>query len=258
MKWVPINQAADYFQCSSRTIRRKIKIGKLSSKLSNGMRMVWVAEHVHTVSSHTVSIPKDRYVMRLFELYEGLSTLRMRFEGPLEMADFLEYTSPPTSQGKASDFHTNCRFFFEHLDTCFRQVDRLLNTFDLDQTVLLTIYRTVVILQTHWQESGLYLQEEQMEEKVKGSSDTLAIFTHLVEQARMLLLLCAQQSPSETESHAMLVQGKVLGGEAQPQNLLPDDIVPQPSIIVTAFKGRKKDNPALNKKMANDNREKQG
>ena len=168
-------------------------------------------EHVHTVSSHKSTVPKERYVIRLFELYEGLSTLRMRFEGPLEMADFLEYAFPSSSQGKASEVHKNCRFFFDHLDTCFRQVDQVLNTFDLDQDVLLTLYRTLVILNTHWLESRLPFHEEQMEEKVKGQSDTSTIFDHLLDQVKMLLLLCVQQSPSETETHTVRMQRKILG-----------------------------------------------
>jgi hypothetical protein len=227
MSWATISQAAEFFHCSSRTIRRKIKIGKLSTKLSNGMRMVWLAEQVHTVSSHKASIPKERYVIPLFELYEGLSIVRMRFESPLEMADFLEYAAPPSSQGKASEFHKNCRFFFENLDKSFRQVDRLLNTFDLDRTVLLTLYRTFVILKTHWQESGLYLHEEPLEEKVKGQSDTLAIFHHLLEQARMLLLLCAQQSSSETESHMVMVKKGILEMAPSPRIEIQEDLASQ-------------------------------
>ena len=168
MAWLPLTDAAEVYQCSTRTLRRYITKGKLTSKLSNGQRLVWFAEQIHTVSSHESTVPKERYAMRLFELYEGLCTLRMRFEGPLHMADFLEYASPPASQEKASEFHKNYRFFFENLDACFRQVDTLLNTFDLDQSILLTLYRTVVILTTHWQESGFYLHEEPMEEKVKG------------------------------------------------------------------------------------------
>jgi hypothetical protein len=198
--------------------------GTLTSKLSQGKRLVWFEEQVHTVSSHNHSIPKDRYVMRLFELYEGLSTLRMRFEGPLEMADFLEYASPPSSQGTASEFHKCCRFYFEHLDTCFRQVDKLLNTFDLDQIVLRSLYRTLVILTTHWQESGLYLHEEQMEEKGKGPSDTLAIFNNLLEQVRMLLRHCAQQSSTETESHAFMVQKGILEVAQQPRKEIQEDL----------------------------------
>jgi hypothetical protein len=258
MAWLPLTDAADVYQCSTRTLRRYISKGKLTSKLSDGLRMVWFAEQIHTVSSHKQSIPKERYVIRLFELYEGLCTLRMRFEGPLHMADFLEYASPPSSQGQRANFTNNCRFFFEHLDTCFRQVDKLLNAFELDQSTLLTLYRTVVILKTHWQESGLHLHEEPMEEKVRGQRDTSTMLTHLVEHVRMLLHLCAQQSPSETESHAMLVQGKILGGEPQPQNVSPEDNIPQPSIIVTASKGRGKRNPASNKKATNDNGEIQG
>jgi hypothetical protein len=197
MAWLPLTDAAEVYQCSTRTLRRYISKGTLTSKLSNGQRLVWFAEQVHTVSSHQHSIPKERYVIRLFELYEGLSALRMRFECPLEMAGFLNYASPPSSQGKASEHYENYRFFFENLDTCFRQVDKLLNTFDLDQTVLLTLYRTLVIIKTHWQESGLHFHEDQMEEKVKGQRDTSTIFDHLVEHVRMLLHLCAQQSPSE-------------------------------------------------------------
>ncbi len=230
MAWLPLTDAAEVYRCSTRTLRRYITKGTLTSKLSNGQRMVWFEEHVHTVSTHKQAIPTERYVMCLFELYEGLSTLRMRFEGPLKMADFLEYASPPSSQEKTSDLNKNCRFFFENLDKSFRQVDRLLNTFDLDQTVLLTLYRTLVILTTHWQESGLYLQEEQMAEKVKGQSNTLAIFTHLLDQVRRLLRLCAQQSSTETESHAVVVQKGIMDVETRSRTDNQDDRVSPPQI----------------------------
>ncbi len=231
MAWKTLAEAAKFFRCSSRTMWRRIKKGTLISKPSNGVRMVWIIEEeVHTVSSHKPSIPKERYVMRLLELFEGLFIVRMRFEGQLEMAEFLDYASPPSSQGKASEFHKNCRFFFEHLDTCFRQVDQLLNTFDLDQTVILTIYRTLVILNTHWQASGLHLHEEQMEEKGKGSSDTLAIFNHMLNQVRMLLLLCAQQSSTETESHAVMVQKGIMDVETRSRTDSQDDRVSHPQI----------------------------
>ena len=235
MAWLPLIDAAEVYRCSTRTLRRYISKGTLTSKLSNGQRLVWFEEQVHTVSSHHHSIPKERYAIRLFELYEGLSTLRMRFEGPLEMADFLEYASPPSSQGKASEFHTSCRFFFEHLDTCFRQVDKFLNTFDLDQTVLLSIYRTVVILKTHWQESGLHLHEEQMGEKVKGSSDTLVIFTHLLEQVRMLLLLCAQQSSTETVSQSFVAKKGIVEVGSDSHAVTHEDLVSQIPMEETPF-----------------------
>ena len=253
MAWLPLTDAAEVYQCSTRTLRRYISKGQLTSKLSNGQRMVWYAEQVHTVSSHKSTVPKERYVMRLFELYEGLCTLRMRFEGPLNMADFLEYASPPSSQGKASEFHKNCRFFFEHLDTCFRQVDQLLNTFDLDQTVMLTIYRTLVILNTHWQASGLHLHEEQMEEKVKGQSDTSTIFDHLLEQVRMLLLLCIQQSPSETETHTVMMQRKILGAGQQARFTSQDDLAAQAKINVIAARRKTKKMPPLHTKIEDAN-----
>jgi hypothetical protein len=231
--------------------------GTLTSKLSQGKRLVWFEEHVHTVSSHHHSIPKDRYMMRLFELYEGLSTLRMRFEGPLEMADFLEYASPPSSQEKTSDLNKNCRFFFEHLDRCFRQVDKLLNTFDLGQITLLTLYRTLVVLTTHWQEAGLHLHEEPMEEKVKGQSNTLAIFNHLLEQVRMLLQLCAQQSPSETETHTVMMQRKILGAGQQPRFASQNGIAVQEPIAVSASRRETKNKPPLNTKIGDANVESQ-
>jgi hypothetical protein len=169
------------------------------------------------------------------------------------MADFLEYASPPSSQEQRSPFNTNCRFFFEHLDTCFRQIDKLLNTFELDQTVLLAVYRTLVILQTHWQESGLYLHEEQMEEKVKGQRATSIIFNHLVEHVRMLLHLCAQQTPSETETHTVRMQRNILGAEQQPSGSSQDDLAAQPPIAVMASRRKTKKKPSLHTKIVDAN-----
>lgn len=249
MAWLPLTDAAEVYQRSARTLRRYITKGTLTSKLSNGQRLVWFAEQVDTVSSHNHSIPKERYVMRLFELYEGLCALRMRFEGPLEMADFLEYASPPSSQEQRSPFNNNCRFFFEYLDTCFRQIDKLLNTFELDRTVLLTVYRTLVILQTHWQESGLYLHEEEMEEKMKGQRATSIIFHHLVEHVRMLLHLCAQHTPSETETHTVRMQRNMLDVGQHAKFPSQENSAVQPPIAVMASKRKTKKKPSRNTKI---------
>ena len=80
MPWLSLTDVAEIYSCSTRTIRRKIKRGNLTSKLSDGLRMVWLSEQVHTVSSHKSTVPKERDMIPLFELYEGLSILRMPCE----------------------------------------------------------------------------------------------------------------------------------------------------------------------------------
>ena len=206
MPWLPLNDAAQIYQCSTRTLRRYISKGQLTSKLAEGQRMVWLAEQVQTVSTHKKSIPKERYIPFIFELFEGLSSLRMRFEGPLEMADFLEKAAPPFLQEKTLRSNKHYKFFFEHFDRCFREIDQLLNSFELDLTIFRNIYRMLVILKSHWQESGLYLYEERAEEPVKMKNETLLLLDHLIDQVRHLLVLSAQQSSTETESHSVLVQ----------------------------------------------------
>ena len=223
MPWLSLIEAAEVYQRCPRTLRRYIHDGKLTSKLTNGSAWSGWPNRSPRFLLTSKGIPKERYGMRMFDLYEGLFTLRMRFEGPLEMAEFLENASPPSSQEKALAFHKNCRFFFDHLDTCFRLVDKLLNNLELDQLALLTLYRTLVILKTHWQESGLYLREEQMEKNMKWQRDTLTILSHLLEQVRVLLLLCAQQFTTETESRAVLIK-KAMTGEERVTRLVNQNV----------------------------------
>jgi len=224
MTWLPLTDAAEIYSCSTRTIRRKIKIGKLTSKLSDGLRMVWLAEQVHTLSSHTHAFPKEREMIPLFELYEGLSLLRMRFESPLEMADWFDRCAPPSPKGHFDNVYQTWRFFFEQLDFCFHQIDSLLTSYEMNQTTFQNIYRTLVILKSHWQESGLHLQEDKAEGKIAENTKTLVLLSHLLEQVRRLLLFCPQSSSSETVSRSLLVQKGIMGVGTQPRTEMQDDI----------------------------------
>jgi hypothetical protein len=206
MPWLTLTDLAAIHLCSTRTIRRNIKRGKLTSKLSEGLRMVWLAEQVHTVSSHKSPVPKERDMIPLFELYEGLSLLRMRFNSSLEMADWLECCAPPSPNGPFDHVSQTWRFFFEQLDFCFHQVDTLLTSYEMNPTIFRNTYRTLVTLTSHWQESGFDLQEDNAEGKMPENIKTLPLLKHLLGHVRRLLLLCPHPSSSETVSRSLVVQ----------------------------------------------------
>jgi hypothetical protein len=233
MPWLSLTDAAEIYSCSTRTIRRNIKRGKLTSKLADGLRMVWLAEQIHTVSSHKSTVPKERDMIPLFELYEGLSILRMRFKNSLEMADWLDRCAPPSPNGHFDNLYQTWRFFFEQLDFCFHQVDRLLTSYEMAQTILRNTYRTLVTLKSHWQESGLHLQEDKAEAKMAENTKTLALLNHLLEQARRLLLLCPQSSSSETVSRSLVVQKGIVDVGLDSHAVTHEDLVSQPPIAET-------------------------
>jgi len=255
MSWIPIATAAQVFKCSRRTIRRRIVSGMFVSKLSNGLRFVWMEERVDTVSSHKHDIPKERLLVPLFELYEGLCTLRMRFEGPLEMEDWLTQCVPPSPQGTSTQNGKQWKFFFDHLDSCFRKVDALLEDFYLNQTILRNLYRTLVILKSHGQEAGIYLVSEKTGDQGTPSPETLKLFEHLLQQVRTLLLLSVQSSSSESVSSSFSFRKSFLDIGAQGMGKVkekhvspPPTNVGKPSISETmksipATKGTKHEKP---------------
>lgn len=235
MPWLSLTDAATTYSCSTRTIRRKIEGGKLTSKLSDGLRMVWLAEQVHTMSSHKSLAPKKRAMIPLFELYEGLSLLRMRFEGSLEMADWLDRCAPPSPNGHVDTLSQTGKFFFDKLNVCFHQVDTLLTSDEMARTVLWNTYRTLVILKSHWQESGFHLQEDQVEPKMAENTKTFALLSHGLEQVRRLLLLCPQPSSSETVSRSLVVQEGVVEVGSDSHAVTHEDLVSQMPMEETPF-----------------------
>jgi hypothetical protein len=234
MPWLTLTDLAAIHLCSTRTIRREIKRGKLTSKLSEGLRMVWLAEQVHTVSSHKSPVPKERDMIPLFELYEGLSLLRMRFNSSLEMADWLECCAPPSPNGPFDHVSQTWRFFFEQLDFCFHQVDTLLTSYEMNPTIFRNTYRTLVTLKSHWQESGLHLQEDKVDPKMPENIKTLTLLHHGLEHVRRLLLLSPQPSSSKTVSRSLLVQEGVVDVGPHFHAVTQEDFVSQPPMAETS------------------------
>ena len=203
--------------------------------------MIWLAEQIHTVSSHKSTVPKERYMIPLFELYEVLSILRMRFKSSLEMADWLDRCAPPSPNGHFDNLYQTWRFFFEQLDFCFHQVDRLLTSYEMAQTIFRNTYRTLVILKSHWKETDLYLQEDKVEPKMAENTKTLALLNHGLEQVRRLLLLSPQPSSSETVSRSLVVQEGVVDVGPHSRAVTHEGLVSQPPIEQTlSITGTKK------------------
>jgi hypothetical protein len=227
MPWLSPTDLAAIYSCSTRTIRRKIKRGTLISKLSGGLRMVWLAEQIHTVSSHKSMVPKERDMIPLFELYEGLSILRMRFERPLEMAAWLERCAPPSPNGPFDNVYQSWRFFFDQLDFCFHQIDTLLTSYEMNPTIFRNTYRTLVTLKSYWQESGLHLQENKVEPKIPENTKTLALLNDGLAHVRRLLLLSPQPSSCETVSRSLVVQEGVVNEGSDSHAETHEDFVSQ-------------------------------
>jgi len=234
MPWLSLTDAAEIYSCSTRTIRRKIKTGTLTSKLTAGLRMVWLAEQVHTVSSHHSTVPKERYLIPLFELYEGLSLLRMRFKSPLEMADWFDRCAPPSPNGNLDSVSQTWRFFFEQLDFCFHQIDTLLTNFEMDPIMFRNTYRILVTLKSNWQESGFHLHEDKVEPTMVEQTKTLTVLNHLLEQVRTLLLLGPQPSSSETVSRTLVVQEGILDVGPHPHAVTQEELVSPPPVEETS------------------------
>ena len=228
MPWLSLADAADTSSCSPRTIRRNIERGKLFSKLAGGLRMVWLAEQVHTVSSHQSPVLKEGDRIRLFELYESLSILRMRFERPLEMAAWLERCAPPSPKGDFDNFYQSWRFIFDQLDFCFHQIDTLLTSHELNPTIFRNSYRTLVTLKSYWQESGLHLHEDKVEPPMPEKTKTLALLNDGLAHVRRLLLLCPQPSSSETLSQALVVQEGIVNEGSHSHAVAHEDLVSPP------------------------------
>ena len=203
--------------------------------------MVWLAEQIHTVSSPTHAFPREGYMIPLFELYEVLSILRMRFKSSLEMADWLDRCAPPSPNGHFDNLYQTWRFFFEQLDFCFHQVDRLLTSYEMAQTIFRNTYRTLVILKSHWKETDLYLQEDKVEPKMAENTKTLALLNHGLEQVRRLLLLSHQPSSSETVSRSLVVQERVVDVGPHSHAVTHEDLVSQsPMEEISPITGAKK------------------
>lgn len=50
--WVTIKEAIDYLGMSERTIRRHVAEGKITSRLENGRRLLYVGNHVKNANGH--------------------------------------------------------------------------------------------------------------------------------------------------------------------------------------------------------------
>jgi hypothetical protein len=212
--------------------------------------MVWLAEQVHTVSSHQSPVLKERDMIPLFELYEGLSILRMRFERPLEMAAWLDHCAPPSPNRAFDNFYQSWRFIFDQLDFCFHQIDTLLTSYEMNPTIFRNTYRTLVTLKSYWQESGLHLHEDKVEPPMSEKTKTLALLNDGLAHVRRLLLLCPQPSSSETLSRALVVQEGVVNEGSPSHAVAHKDLVSPPPMEKTFLisGGKKKKISKIGKK----------
>ena len=253
MAWLPLQEFAEVKQCSTRTIRRQIQRGQITSKkMANGRRMIWLSEEVHTVTSPRPPVSREQYMVPLFEIYEGLCTLRSRFEGPLQMGEWLENCG--ISQGNAAASYESCAFFFKHLDQCFQQIDQLILKNRLDPLIIKDLYRTLVILRSHWQEAALYSQEERGDQ-VTVKTKTLDIFDHLISQVRNLILMSIKNTDAESVSHVMSCQRNLVATETQLMPTMPQESssVPQTDTVILQVPD-KEETPVSSKKKSQSSR----
>lgn len=186
----------------------------------------------------------------LFELYEGLSILRMRFERPLEMAAWLDHCAPPSPNRAFDNFYQSWRFIFDQLDFCFHQIDTLLTSYEMNPTIFRNTYRTLVTLKSYWQESGLHLHEDKVEPPMSEKTKTLALLNDGLAHVRRLLLLCPQPSSSETLSRALVVQEGVVNEGSPSHAVAHKDLVSPPPMEKTFLisGGKKKKISKIGKK----------
>lgn len=203
MSWMPITQAAQVRKVSPRTIRRWLTAGLIRSEFSNGLRLVWIEEHVYTQSSPRLHPSKNQYLMNLFHLYEGLAILRTRYEAPLEFATWLARCAPQASQPREIK---RWEFFFRQLDRCFRRIDRLIEDLTLDQVILRDTYRVLVVLKAHWKESGIRVSFAEAGEGGAIDTETVTLFDQLLDQLRKLLITSTQFPASEIHSSSIFIK----------------------------------------------------
>ena len=192
--WGSISQAAKIHKVTTRTIRRWIQADLLLSDRSKGLLVVWLEEEIQTKTSVRHDRPQKQHGMTLFRLYEGLALLRARCEGPLNMSEWLARSAPDVFQPPQLK---QWEFLFRHFDRCYRRIDKILEDFRLDPVSLLETYRTLVILKTHWQESGIRVVSDQLGEERELEAETLQILDDLVTHARTLLLASQHTASSE-------------------------------------------------------------
>ena len=157
----------------------------------------------------------------------------MQFEGPLTMENWLTQCAPPSPPWDPTQYEKQWPFFFVHLDSCFRKSDTLLEGFQWGQTILLEIYRTLMILESHWQELGIHIVSERTGEEGPLDTETLNLFEHLLHQVRTLLLLTSQSSASESVSSAFLFQKTFLDIGVRRMGKVKEKQVSQPTIEVS-------------------------
>ena len=177
---------------SLRTVQRLVAAHTLSSRMEQGRRLVLIGADEDRVRANAPPSLTPALLPHLFDLLEGFTRLRLMARRAVEEAKTAEpfrafpdlWDAPSVAQWqKLSD----------RIVTAHQLVSGLVATLQLDQPVVLQVYRALIRIQLLWTDyearSG---EEEPLSRHQTQERDPERLIAQLLEQARALLTGCVQ------------------------------------------------------------------
>ena len=149
MPWVSIREASEMLQVSLRTVQRMATTHTLSSRMEQGRRLVLIGADEDRVRGTAAPALRPALLPHLFDLLEGFTRLRLMARRAVQHAHAAEpfrafpclWEAPSVAQWqKLSD----------RIVTAHQLVGGLVATLQLDQPVVLQVYRALIRIQLLW------------------------------------------------------------------------------------------------------------
>ena len=214
MPWVSIREASEMLQVSLRTVQRLVAVHTLSSRMEHGRRLVLIGADEDRVRANAAPGLTPVLLPHLFDLVEGFTRLRLMARRAVEEAKAAEpfrafpdlWDAPSVAQWqKLSD----------RIVTAHQLVSGLVATLQLDQPVVLQVYRALIRIQLLWTDyearSG---EEEPLSRHQTQERDPERLIAQLLEQARALLTGCLRSR--ETPDVQPVSGDGVIGNDGGP------------------------------------------
>lgn len=192
MPWVSIREASEMLQVSQRTVQRLVATHTLPSRMEQGRRLVLIGADEDCAHATSQPVLTPSLLPHLFDLLEGLTTLRLMARLAVEDAKAAEpLLTLPGMEGAPTVAHwqTLC----DRVVGCHQLVDRLVADLRLDQPRLYRVYRALITLRFLWTEYNVRNGEpEPLITQRPQESQTDTLITQLIGHVRALLLGCVK------------------------------------------------------------------
>ena len=193
MPWVSIREAAEMLKLSTRTIERMVAAGTLRKRMERGLRLVLLGPDGDLASGQGGGPLDPELLEHLFDVFEGLWTLRVRSYGLLVAQKALEHVFAAFHGHEGQATLKQWRHLYLKIKTCHGTVEGMVRERRCSAGSLQEVYRAMILVRITW---GHYAHRHRSdtaspEESLAGKEDSHSLMTGIIGHLRRLLVGCA-------------------------------------------------------------------